>query len=98
RSCRATALAGSLAPGRHYLVQLSSAAAIGAPLPVPDATGTSNLAVSGGKVAVVTSSTQLSCGATAGSCFGVAGIEDFIGYGSAADYEGGSAAAALSSS
>ena len=97
-SWQATALAGSIAPGHHYLVQLSSAAAIGAPLPVPDATGISNLAVSGGKVAVVTSSAQLSCGASAGSCFGVVGVEDFIGYGTAADYEGASAAAALSSS
>ncbi len=95
---QATTLAGSIAPGHHYLVQLSSAAAIGAPLPIPDATGTSNLAVSGGKVAVVTGSTELSCGASAGSCSGVPGIEDFVGYGSAADYEGASAAAALSSS
>jgi hypothetical protein len=97
-SWQATALAGSIAPGHHYLVQLSSAAAIGAPLPTPDATGTSNLAVSGGKVAVVTGATQLSCGGSAGSCSGVSGIEDFVGYGSAADYEGASAVAALSSS
>jgi hypothetical protein len=78
-------------------VQLSSAAAIGAALPIPDATGTSNLAVSGGKVAVVTGSAELTCGASAGSCAGVAGIEDLVGYGSAADYEGASPAAALSS-
>ena len=97
-SWQATALAGSIAPGHHYLVQLSSAASVGAPLPTPDATGTSNLAVSGGKVAVVTNATALGCGATAGSCSGVSGIEDFVGYGSAADYEGASAAAALSSS
>jgi hypothetical protein len=97
-SWQATALVGSIAPGHHYLVQLSSAAAVGAPLPTPDATGTSNLAVSGGKVAVVTNATALSCGATAGSCSGVSGIEDLVGYGSAADYEGVSAAAAPSSS
>src|SRR5947207_8499854 len=41
-----TSLAGSVQPGGHYLVQLASAAAVGAPLPTPDATGTSNLAVS----------------------------------------------------
>src|SRR5215468_8065953 len=52
-SWQATTLAGSLAPGRHYLVQLGSTAAVGAPLPVPDATGTTNLAASGGKVALV---------------------------------------------
>jgi len=39
---QATALSGSIAPGRHYLVQLASAAAVGAPLPTPDATGTTN--------------------------------------------------------
>jgi len=56
------------------------------------------MAVSGGKVAVVTDSTALTCGASAGSCSGVAGIEDLVGYGSAADYEGSAAAPALSSS
>jgi predicted extracellular nuclease len=45
---QATALSGSVQPGRYYLVQLASAAAIGLPLPAPDAIGTSNLAVSGG--------------------------------------------------
>jgi hypothetical protein len=95
---QATGLAGSIAPGHYYLVQLSSAASIGAPLPTPDATGASNLAVSGGKVAVVAGSTELTCGASAGSCAGVSGIEDFVGYGSAADFEGTAAAAALSSS
>src|SRR5215203_776203 len=48
-----TPLSGSVPAGGHYLIQLASAAAIGAPLPAPDATGTSNLAVSGGKVALV---------------------------------------------
>jgi hypothetical protein len=96
-SWQATPLAGSIAPGRHYLVQLSSAAAIGAALPAPDATGTSNLAVSGGKVAVVSGATELTCGGSAGSCSGVAGVEDLVGYGSATDYEGSAAAAALSS-
>jgi predicted extracellular nuclease len=61
-----TALSGSVQPGRRYLVQLASAA-VGAALPTPDATGTSNLAVSGGKVALVRGSTALTCGASAGS-------------------------------
>jgi predicted extracellular nuclease len=47
-SWSATALTGSIAPGRHYLVQLASAAAVGSLLPAPDATGTTNLAASGG--------------------------------------------------
>ena len=90
---QATALTGSIAPGRHYLVQLASAAAVGAPLPTPDATGTTNLAVSGGKVAVVRDATLLTCGASAGSCSAVTSVADLVGYGTAADYEGAGAAA-----
>ena len=92
-----TPLSGSVQPGHYFLVQLSSAAAIGAPLPAPDASGTTNLAVSGGKVAAVRGSTALACGASAGSCSGNALIADLIGYGSATDYEGAGAAAAISS-
>ena len=94
---QSTALAGSIAPGRYFLVQLSSAAAIGATLPTPDATGTTNLAVTGGKIALVHDATALTCGATAGSCSAVATVEDLLGYGSASDYEGAEAAPALSS-
>ncbi len=94
-SWQATPLSGSIAPGRHYLVQLSSAAAVGAPLPTPDATGTTNLAVSGGKVAVVRDASPLSCGGSPGSCSAVASVADLVGYGTAADYEGGTAAPAI---
>jgi predicted extracellular nuclease len=90
-----TALSGSVQPGRHFLVQLASAAAIGAALPTPDATGTSNLANTGGKVALVRSATALSCGASAGSCSADPSVVDLIGYGSATDYEGTGAALAL---
>ena len=92
---QATALSGSLAPGRHYLVQLASAAAVGAPLPTPDATGTTNLAVSGGKVAVVRDATALSCGGSAGSCAAVPSIADLVGYGGAVDFEGSGPAPAI---
>ena len=92
---QATALSGSIAPGRHYLVQLASAAAVGAPLPTPDATGTTNLAVSGGKVAIVRDATPLTCGSSAGSCSAVASVADLIGYGTAVDYEGGGAAPSI---
>jgi hypothetical protein len=91
-----TPLSGSVPAGGHYLIQLASAAAIGALLPAPDATGTSNLAVSGGKVALVRSATALSCGASAGSCSANASVVDLVGYGSATDYEGGGAAPAIS--
>ena len=94
---QATALTGSIAPGRRYLVQLASAGAVGSPLPTPDATGTTNLAVSGGKVAVVRDASPLTCGGSAGSCSAVASLADLIGYGAAVDYEGSGAAPALDS-
>ena len=94
-SWQVTSLSGSVQPGRYYLVQLASAGAIGALLPAPDATGTSNLANTGGKIALVRSATALSCGATAGSCSADSNVADMIGYGSATDFEG-SAAGALS--
>ena len=62
-SWQVTALAGSLAPGRHYLVALASGGAAGAPLPAVDETGTSNLATAGGKVALVHDTAALTCGA-----------------------------------
>ncbi len=95
-SWQVTPLAGSVQPGRYYLVQLASAAAIGATLPTPDTSGTTNLANSGGKVALVRDSTALACGATAGSCSGIALVADLIGYGTATDYEGSGAATGLS--
>jgi hypothetical protein len=92
-----TALTGSLQPGRYYLVQLASSASVGSPLPAPDVTGTTNLAASGGKVALVRDGTALACGASAGSCSANPLVADLLGYGSATDYEGGGAAPALSS-
>ena len=77
-----TALSGSIPAGGHYLVQLASGGVNGSALPTADATGTSNLAVSGGKVQVVNAG---------------AGVEDFVGWGSATQYEGGAPAPALSS-
>jgi hypothetical protein len=91
-----TPLSGSVQPGRYYLVGLASAAAVGAPLPTPDASGTTNLANSGGKVALVRSATALTCGATAGSCSAVSSVADLVGYGSATDFEGSGGATGLS--
>jgi uncharacterized protein len=96
-SWQVTSLSGSVQSGRYYLVQLASAAAIGDPLPTADAAGTSNLANTGGKIALVRSTTALSCGATAGSCSADPDVADLIGYGSATDFEG-AAAGALSNS
>lgn len=95
-SWQVTPLSGTVQPGKYFLVQLASAAAVGSALPTPDATGTTNLANSGGKVAVVRSATALSCGASAGSCSADTSVADLIGYGSATDYEGSDGAPALS--
>ena len=92
-----TPLTGSIQPGHYYLVQLASTAAVGAPLPTPDATGTTNLAATGGKVALVRDAAALTCGAAPGSCSANSLVEDLVGYGSAGDYEGGGPAPALSS-
>jgi hypothetical protein len=95
-SWQATPLAGTIAAGGRYLVALASGGSTGASLPAPDATGTSNLAVSGGKVALVGDATPLACGGSAGSCTGTTSLEDLVGYGGAADYEGSAAAPAPS--
>ena len=92
-----TALSGSIQPGHYYLVQLASGGSVGGSLPAPDATGTTNIALTGGKLALVHGTTALTCGGSAGSCSSASGLEDLVGYGSAADYEGSSAAAALTS-
>jgi hypothetical protein len=96
-SWQTTALTGTIAAGHYYLVQLASSAAVGAPLPTPDATGTSNLAATGGKIALVRSSGALTCGATAGSCSADPSVEDLVGYGGASDFEGAGSAPATSS-
>jgi hypothetical protein len=90
-SWSATTLAGSIAPGRRYLVQFASAGSVGSPLPTADATGTTNFAASGGKVAIVHDTAALTCGATAGSCSAVPAVHDLIGYGTATDFEGAAA-------
>jgi lamin tail-like protein len=95
-SWQSTALSGTIPAGGRYLVQLASGGTNGGALPAADATGTSNLAVTGGKVALVDDATALSCGASAGSCSSASDIEDLLGYGSAADYEGSGAAPAPS--
>jgi uncharacterized protein len=91
---QSTALSGSIPAGGRYLVQLASGGTNGAALPAPNATGNTNLAVTGGKVAVVDNATALSCGASPGSCSVVSAVEDLVGYGGAADYEGNGAAPA----
>ena len=84
----------TIAPGKYYLVQTSSAGTSGANLPVtPDAT-TTNMSMSGtnGKVALVTSALAANtCGATATPCtLPQAGIIDLVSWGTANNAEGNS--------
>ena len=95
-SWSATPLGGTIPAGGHYLVQFASAGSVGSALPTPDATDTTNLAASGGKVAIVHDTNALACGASAGSCSAVPAVHDLVGYGTASDYEGSAAAPALS--
>jgi hypothetical protein len=83
-----TPLSGTIGPGRTYLVQLASTGGVGAPLPAPDASGTSNIAATSGKIALVRGATALTCGASAGSCSPNPLVEDLVGYGDASDFEG----------
>ena len=61
-------------------------------LPTPDAVGSIAMAGSNGKIALVTGSAALSCGA---DCDSAAGVRDFVGYGTADDFEGAAAAPGL---
>jgi hypothetical protein len=86
-----TPLSGSLAPGQYLLVQQASTAAVGSPLPTPDITDATPIAMSatGGKVALVTSTTGLGCngGSTPCTPAQLALIKDLVGWDGANFYE-----------
>jgi predicted extracellular nuclease len=85
-----TALGGTIAAGAHYLVKMGSGGAGGTALPAADATGTTNLSATSGKVGLRTTTTALAC---ATGCATAAGVRDFLGYGSASSFEGAAAPA-----
>ncbi len=89
-SYQVTKLTGSVAPGTHYLVQESAGSGGTTALPTPDASGSIAMSATSGKVALVASQTALSCGAT---CATAPGVRDFVGYGTANDFEGAAAPA-----
>jgi hypothetical protein len=95
-SWQTTALSGTIAAGRYYLVQLASNADVGAVIPAPNATGTSNLAGTSGKIALVRGTAALTCGASVGSCSTDPLVADLVGYGDASDFEGAGSVDALS--
>jgi Lamin Tail Domain len=91
-----TTLSGTIGAGRYYLIQLASSGTVGSALPTPDATGTTNLAATSGKIALVHGVAPLACGASAGSCSANPLVEDLVGYGDASDFEGAGSAPAPS--
>src|SRR5262245_8962181 len=88
----ATQLSGSIAPGQYFLVQ-QGGGANGIPLPAADATGTTLMSATDGKVAHDNSTTSLACngGSTPCSPEQLAQIKDLVGYGTANFFEGSAA-------
>lgn len=87
----------ALQPGQYFLVQMTGGTA-GAPLPAPDAVGPANMSASAGKVALVQSTTALTCNGGSTPCTPQqrAQIVDLVGYGSANFFEGSAPAPGLS--
>jgi predicted extracellular nuclease len=85
----ATPITGSLQPGQHFLVGMATTAG-GAALPAVDASGTTNMSASVGKVIVANVATSLACngGSTPCSAAQLAQIVDLVGFGSANFFEG----------
>jgi predicted extracellular nuclease len=94
-----TALNGVLQPGQYWLVKMATSTT-GTALPTADATGTTNLSSSAGKVVLANVATGLACNGSASSPCApaqTAQIVDLVGYGSA-NFAEGSAAPALTGS
>lgn len=87
---QATALTGSLPAGGQYLVAEAAGAGGTKELPAPDARGAINMSGSSGTVALVRSTTPLTC-KTAAACAADPAVVDFVGYGSATVAEGSDA-------
>ena len=88
-----TPLSGTIAPGARYLVAEAKGAGGTQPLPTPQATGTIGMGGAAGTVAVVNTTTALTC-ADSAAC--QAASVDLVGYGMAAINETAPAPAASS--
>ncbi len=85
-SWTATDLSGTIAAGHYYLVEEAAGSGGTTSLPTPDAVGTISMSATTGKVALVNTTTKLTCST---SCLPNGSIVDFVGYGSSASaYEG----------
>jgi hypothetical protein len=84
----------SIPAGGYYLVAMASGGSGGA-LPAADDTGTSDLAETGGKVALVDGTTALTCSVANMPHACVASSVDLVGWGTALDYAGSDPTGAL---
>ena len=66
----------SIGPGKYFLVQLASGGTPGIVLPAADATGTTNMSATAGKVAVVNNTVAL----TGASGCAAASVQDVVGF------------------
>ncbi|MFF3588025.1 lamin tail domain-containing protein [Streptomyces sp. NPDC002387] len=82
-----TPLAGAIPAGGTYLVQEAKGSAGDTPLPSPDAAGTISMSATTGSVALVHSTTALTC-LTAADCAADGTIKDLVGFGTAVVREG----------
>jgi predicted extracellular nuclease len=88
-----TNLSGSIPAGGYYLVQQAAGAGGTTPLPTPDATGTTAMSATAGKVVVVNNQTTI----TAGTACPSPGVIDLVGYGTGTNcFEGSGPTASLS--
>ncbi len=91
-SWQVTPLGGvTLQPGQYYLVQQAMGAGGSTPLPAPDATGTTAMSATAGKVALLSTTAALSGAAPASPA-----IVDLVGFGAAGIFEGSAGAPTLS--
>ena len=94
-----TPLSGSIAPGQYLLIQEAPGAGGTTPLPSPDVTDATPIAMAAGagKVALVNTTTPLGCNGSTTPCSAsaLATIVDLVGYGNATFFEGAAAAPTL---
>ena len=93
-----TALSGMLQPGQYYLVQLATTS--GPALPTADATGTTNMSGTAGKVILANVSTGLACNGSTTACNAtqLAQIVDLVGFGPSSTFFEGNAPTAAPTS
>ncbi|PZH20947.1 hypothetical protein C1I97_00585 [Streptomyces sp. NTH33] len=88
-----TPLTGTIPAGGNYLVQEAKGSAGDTALPTPDATGTIAMSATSGTVALVHSTTALTC-LTAADCAADGTVKDLVGFGTAVVREGSPATGA----